>query len=355
MNRDFCLEVAAEEAIRLAQVRGDVISVFVCGSIVNEPPPDYADVDLRVVTDADGMEAGFFEMKQGIPLEWTFVPKRRFDDRYALLTASFLALELAKGIIIYDPTGWLGQVREDILSDCERPSYRMERSQRLLDAAKLLYDRIQERFESREQAPLWDLRCAMFWTGETPALMLNEIPNHRRLMVELKDAGDRLNAPELYAAGLETLGAEGVGVSDVEVFLIDALDSISYVNSVSGTRHFHISMDKRAYWEHGIRQMQAEGYHQEALWPIFTLMSAMYPILASADTPESARHYRHCRRFLDRIGILSRADFHQKLIQLGEWIAQTQLLCNNQKGLKNWKHKPVRLDGIEIFTEGINV
>jgi hypothetical protein len=61
MNRELCLEVAAEEAIRLAQERGDVISVFVCGSIVKESPPDYADVDLRVVIKGDGLEAGFYE------------------------------------------------------------------------------------------------------------------------------------------------------------------------------------------------------------------------------------------------------------------------------------------------------
>ena len=331
MNRNLCLEVAAEEAIRLAQKRGDVISVFVCGSIVKELPPDYADVDLRVVIEGDGTEAGFFEMRQGVPLEWTFVPKRRFGDRDTLLNASFLALELAKGIIIYDPTGWMGQVREDILSVCECPSYQIQRSQRLLDAAKLLYDGIQENFESGEQAPLWDVRCTIFWTGETPALMLNEIPNHRRLMVELKDVGERLNAPELYPTGLETLGAEGVSTSDVETFLIDALDSITYVNAVGDTPHFHISLDKRAYWEHGIRQMLAEGHHREALWPILTLMSAMHPILASGDTPESARHYLHCRRFLDRIGFLSRDDFHQKLIRLGDWIAQVQPLIARQR------------------------
>lgn len=331
MDRELCLEVAAEEAIRLAQERGDVISVFVCGSIVKKSPPDYADVDLRVVIEADEMEAGFFEMKQGVPLEWTFVPKRRFDDRHTLLNASFLALELAKGIIIYDPAGWLGQVREDILSVYEHTSYQIQRSQRLLDAAKLLYGEIQARFEIGEPAPLWAVRCTIFWTGETPALMLNEIPNHRRLMVELKDVGERLNAPELYPTGLETLGAEGIDTSDVETFLTDALDSITYVNAVSDTTHFHISLDKRAYWEHGIRQMLVEGYHHEAIWPILTLMSAMHPILASVDTPESARHYLRCRRFLDRIGFLSRDDFHQKLIRIGEWIAQVQPLITRQR------------------------
>ena len=331
MNRDFCLEVAAEESIRLARERGDVISVFACGSIVNESPPDYADVDLRVVIVGDWVEAGFFEMKQGVPLEWTFFPKRRFDDRNTLLNASFLALELAKGIIIYDPTGWMGQVRKDILSVYDQPSYQIERSQRLLDAAKSLYDVIHGSFESGEQASLWDVRCTIFWTGETPALMLNEVPNHRRLMVELKDVSDRLDAPELYPAGLETLGGEGVGASDVETFLIDALDSITYVNTVSDVPHFHISLDKRAYWEHGIRQMLAEGYYREAIWPILTLMSAMHPILAANDTSDASRHYLSCKRFLDRIGFLSREDFQHKLVRLAEWIAQVQPLITRRR------------------------
>lgn len=331
MDREFCLEVAAEESTRLARERGDVISVFACGSIVKKPPPDYADVDLRVVIEADGLEAGFFEMKHGVPLEWTFFPKRRFDDWNTLLNASFLALELAKGIIVYDPTGWLGQVRADILSVYDHPSYQIERSQRLLDAAKSLYDRIRGSFESGEQASLWDVRCAIFWTGESPALMLNEVPNHRRLMVELKDVSVRLDAPELYPAGLETLGAEGVGETEVETFLIDALDSITYVNTFSDIPHFHISLDKRAYWEHGIRQMLAEGYYREAIWPILTLMSAMHSILSDNHASDSSKHYSHCKRFLDRIGFLSREDFQQKLIRLGEWIAQVQPIITRRR------------------------
>ena len=331
MDREFCLEMAAEEAIRLARERGDVISVFVCGSMVKERPPDYADVDLRVVIEADGMEASFYEIKQGVPLEWTFVPRRRFDDRSELLNASFLALELVNGVIIYDPTGWLSQVREDILSVYQQSSYLIARSQRLLDAARTLYEEIQENFESGEPVPLWDVRCTIFWTGETPALLLNEIPNHRRLMVGLKDVGERLNAPELYPMGMETIGADRVDISEVETFLIDALDSIMYINSVSHPPHFHLSLDKREYWEHGIQQMLVEGYHREALWPILTLMSAIQPILAHIDDSESSRHYLRCRHFLDGLGFLSRDDFHQKLIKLSEWIEQIAPLIARQR------------------------
>ncbi|MBI1926836.1 hypothetical protein HYR99_21655, partial [Candidatus Poribacteria bacterium] len=245
MDREFCLEVAAEGAFQLAREREDVMSVFVCGSMAKEPPPAYADVDLRVVIEADQAEASYYEVKRGVPLEWVFVPQRRFDSREELLNAAFLALELVNGVIIYDPRGWLGQVRDEIRSVYGHPSYRIARSQRLLDAARSLYEGIRKRFGAGEAVPLWDMRCAIFWAGETPSLLLNDIPNHCRLMVDLKAVGVRLNAPELHPMGIETIGATRVEMSEVETFFIDSLDSITYINSVSEPHHFHLSLDKR--------------------------------------------------------------------------------------------------------------
>ncbi len=331
MDREFCLEVAAEGAFQLAREREDVMSVFVCGSMVKEPPPAYADVDLRVVIEADQAGASFYEVKRGVPLEWVFVPKRRFDSREELLNASFLALELVNGVIIYDPMGWLGQVRDEIRSVYGHPSYRIERSQRLLDAARSLYGGIRKRFGAGEAVPLWDIRCAIFWAGETPSLLLNDIPNHRRLMVGLKDVGARLNAPELHPMGIETIGAAEVEMSEVERFLIDSLDSIAYINSVSEPHHFHLSLDKHDYWEHGITQMLADGYHREAVWPILTLMSAMHPILVSVDTSESSNYYSRCRHFLERLGFLSKDNFQQKLVKLDEFIEKADQLIARQR------------------------
>jgi hypothetical protein len=307
------------------------MSVFVCGSMAKDPPPAYADVDLRVVIEVDQAEASYYEVKRGVPLEWVFVPKRRFDSREELLNASFLALELVNGVIIYDPMGWLGQVRDDIRSVYGHPSYRIARSQRLLEAAWSLYEGIQKRFDVGGAVPLWDMRCAIFWTGETPSLLLNDIPNHRRLLVGLQAVGERLNSPELYPMGMETIGANRVEASEVEGFLNDMLNSITYINSVSEPRHFHLSLGKREYWEHGISQMLAEGYHREAVWPILTLMSAIQPTLAHLNTPESLRHYLRCRHFLDRIGFLSKTDFHQKLIKLDEWMEKVELLIARQR------------------------
>lgn len=331
MDRKFCLEVAAEGAFQLARGREDVMSVFVCGSMAKEPPPAYADVDLRVVLEADQAEASYYEVKRGVPLEWVFVPKHRFDSREELLNASFLALELVNGVIIYDPTGWLGQVRNDIRSVYGHPSYRISRSQRLLDAARSLYEGMQKRFDAGEAVPLWDMRCAIFWTGETPSLLLNDIPNHRRLMVGLKDVGDRLNAPELHPMGIDTIGAAGVGMSEVETFLIDSLDSIVYINSVSEPHHFHLAMDKREYWKQGVMQMLADGYHREAVWPILTLMSAIHPILVSVDTSESSKYYLRCRHFLERLGFLSKDNFQQKLVKLDELIEKVNQLIARQR------------------------
>ncbi len=331
MNREFCLEVATNAAKQMAQEREDMISVFVCGSMTKNPPPAYADVDLRVVIAAEETEASYYEIKQGVPLEWMFVPKRRFDTREDLLSAAFLASELVNGIIIHDPTNWLQQVKDDIRLIYGHPSYRIARSQRLLNSAKQLYRQIQKLFEAEEHVPLWDVRCVIFWTGETPSLLLNEIPNHRRLMVDLKEVGKRLNAPELYPIGMETLGADRVEVPEIESFLTDALDTITYVNSVSDRPHFHLSLEKCEYWEHGIQQMLADEDDLEVLWPLLTLVSAIQPTLAHIESAESSGYYLRCRYFLNRLGFLSRDDFKQKLIRLAGWMETVDLLIARQR------------------------
>ena len=331
MDKEFCLEVATNAAKQMAQEREDIISVFVCGSMTKNPPPAYADVDLRVVIAAEETEASYYEIKQGVPLEWMFVPKRRFDTREDLLSAAFLASELVNGIIIHDPTNWLQQVKDDIRLIYGHPSYRIARSQRLLNSAKQLYGQIQKLFEAEEHVPLWDVRCVIFWTGETPSLLLNEIPNHRRLMIDLKEVGARLDAPELYPLGMETLGANRVEIPEIESFLTDALDTITYVNSVSDRPHFHLSLEKCEYWEHGIQQMLADEDDLEVLWPLLTLVSAIQPTLAHIESAESSGYYLRCRYFLNRLGFLSRDDFKQKLIRLAGWMETVDLLIARQR------------------------
>ncbi len=343
MDKEFCLEVATEGAFQLAKVREDVVGVFVCGSITNDASnwrPDYSDVDLRVVVNTTEQEAGYYEMKYGVPLEWMFVPKRRFEPREELLSSAFLAPELVNGVIIYDPTGWLQQVKEEIQFTYAHPSYRIARGERLLNAARQLYQRIRELFDAQEHVPLWDVRCAIFWTGETPSLLLNEIPNHRRLMVDLREMSTRLDAPGLYPLGMETIGADRVEALDVEVLTDVVLETISYINAVNDRPHFHLSLDKREYWEHGVQQLISDGDHLEVLWPLLTLISAIQPTLAHIESDASSefydseriKYYRlRCRRFLNQLGFLTRDDFQQRLIKLDNWMDEVERVIERQR------------------------
>ena len=340
MDKEFCLEVATEGAFQLAKGREDVVGVFVCGSITHDVSnwrSDYSDVDLRVVVNTTEQEPGYYEMVQGVPLEWMFLPKRRFDTHEELLSAAFLASELVNGVIIYDPTGWLQQVKNEVQFTYDHPSYRIARGERLLNAAKQLYQHIQKLFDAQEHVPLWDVRCAIFWTGETPSLLLNEIPNHRRLMVNLREVGERLGAPELYSLGMETIGVDGdISQYDVEGALTDTLETISYINQVNDRPHFHLSLDKCEYWEHGVQQMFADGDHLEALWPLLTLTSAIQPTLAQMMHSNATKHsIAKLKYFLNQLGFLSREDFQQRLITLDKWIDRVEREIAQQRMQKD--------------------
>ncbi|HIE28398.1 TPA: hypothetical protein EYP66_14050 [Candidatus Poribacteria bacterium] len=326
MDRERCIEIARSEALKLAMERGDVIGVFICGSMADDKPITYADVDLRVIVDSEFKPPTTYVLVEGVPLEWVYVLKSRYEHLEDVLNAPFLALELAKAIILYDPTGFLEELKMDVLTAYRHRVHVIARAQKLLNAAKKMYENARQNFESGQELSPWDLRCVIFWTGETPPLLLNETPNHRKMLVNLKNIAQRLDCPTLYPMGLETLGAEDITAEEAVGFLVDTLDSIDYVNAVGQVRHFHLSNEKREYWESGIRELIDEGYYRESVWPMLTIISSSELLIRQIETLESESYEERCQRFLDRLGFINPLDLERKLNLAAEWMQQTEQL-----------------------------
>lgn len=342
MDKEHCIEVAKAESLKLAMERGDVVGVFICGSMAGDKPVTYADVDLRIIVDTEQRPPTEYVMVQDVPLEWVYMLKSKYDDLENVLNAPFLALELAKAIIVYDPTGFVEQLKMNVLAAYQHPIHIHARAQKLLSAAKEMYERVRQRFDEGEEVSLWDLRCVIFWTGETPPLLLNETPNHKKMFVRLRDVAQQLDSPELYPLGLDTLGASDIAAQEAADFLRDTLDSINFVNTltsqeaksftkdfiswVSQMRHFYLSEEKREYWEKGINELFEQGYHKEAVWPMLTIISTSEPLIRQIETLEAEAYEERCRIFLERLGFIQPLDLERKLNLAAEWIQQTERL-----------------------------
>ena len=332
MDKERCIEIARSEAMKLAMERGDIIGVFICGSMAGDKPVTYADVDLRVIVDSELKQPTTCALVEGVPLEWVYMPKSKFENLEDVLKAPFLALELAKAIILYDPTGFLENLKMDVLTAYRHRVHVIARAQKLLNAAKEMYEHVRQNFDTGQEVSPWNLRCVIFWTGETPPLLLNETPNHKKMFVNLKNIAPRLDCPKLYPMGLETLGVEDITVDETIGFLMDTLDSIDYVNSIGQARHFHLSSEKREYWENGIRELIDQGYHRESVWPMLTIISSSEPLIRHIETLESEAYSEQCQRFLDRLGFINALDLERKLSLAEEWIQQTEQVIERWEG-----------------------
>jgi hypothetical protein len=343
MDKERCIEIARAEALKLAMERKDIIGVFICGSIAGDKPVTYADVDLRVILNSELKPPTMCTFVKGVPLEWVYIPKSICEHLEDVLKTPFLPLELAKAIILYDPTGFLGNLKMDVLTAYRHCSHVIARAQKLLNAAKEMYKHVRQNFETGQEVSPWDLRCVIFWTGETPPLLLNETPNHKKMFVNLKNIAQQLNCPMLYPMGLETLGAEDITADEAIGFLMDTLDSIDYVNAVGQVRHFHLSSEKRKYWENGIRELIDQGYYRESVWPMLTIISSSEPLIRPAcaanvaagrqvETFESKASRERCQRFLDRLGFINAFDLERKLNLAERWMQQTERVIEKVEG-----------------------
>ena len=310
----------------MVQERGDVVGIFICGSMADDKPVTYADVDMRVILNSENMPPTKYVIEQGVPLEWVFVPNSKCEHLEYVLNSPFLSLELAKAVILFDPTGFLAKLKMEVLASYQHRVHVVARAKKLLNAAKEMYEHLRESFEKGEAVPFWCLRCFIFWTGETPPLLLNETPSHKKLFVYLKDVGERLGCPELYPLGLDTLGAREIEKWEAEGFLIDALDIIDYVNTKDIAKHFYLSPDKREYWEKGIKELIDQGCCKEATWPIFTIFSVSAPLISQMDTPDSEPYKERCQFFFNRLGCTEAYHLERKLFTAEEWLRKTELV-----------------------------
>jgi hypothetical protein len=324
MDKERCVEIAKSEALKLAMERRNVIGVFICGSMADDKPVTYADVDLRVIVDSELKSPTTCAIVEGVPLEWVYMPKSKYESLEEVLNAPFLALELAKAIILYDPTGFVETLKMNVLAAYRHRVHVIARAQKLLNAAKEMYERVKQNFETGQEVSIWDLRCIIFWTGETPPLLLNETPNHKKMFVHLKGISQQLDCPTLYPMGLETLGAEDITADEAMGFLIDTLDSIDYVNAIDQVRHFHLSSEKREYWKNGIQELIDQGYYRDSIWPMLTIISSSEPLIRQIETLESEAYIERCQRFLDRLGFINAFDLERKLSLAEEWMQQTE-------------------------------
>ena len=180
-----------------AEADSRVAAAFVGGSVARGEADSFSDVDLRIFLVKEPLPPPRFEMRGAAPLEWKFLLWDEFQEIERAFQRPFFSEEIADAVPLYDPQGRLRPLIQ-AAQDRARRAAPHARAQTLLNAA------FQQAEEAGDAAfPLWNIRCALFWSAQAAALLLGCPPAHRHLLANLRKADETL-----YENALKTLGAQ---------------------------------------------------------------------------------------------------------------------------------------------------
>lgn len=197
------IQAARGAVMEYVEADSRVVCAFVGGSAARGEADSFSDVDLRIFLVEGPLPPARFEMRGAAPLEWKFLLWDEFQEIERAFQRPFFSEEIADAVPIYDPQDKLTPLIQ-AAQDPARRANPQARAQTLLNAA----------FQQAEEAdsaafPLWNIRCALFWSGQAAALLLRCPPAHRHLLANLRKADK-----PLYETALKTLGAQAWGISD---------------------------------------------------------------------------------------------------------------------------------------------
>jgi len=330
VDRKRYIQVAREESLKLVEQRGDVVAVFICGSVAHGDPEEYSDVDLRVVIDTEfDLPVPSFVRRYGVPLEWTYCAKRQYEDMIQVLNDPFISLETVGSTILYDPTNFIRDLIRDIKPVYKEHRYVKARAQNLLEQPKQWLSSLRDMGEELSKLPeyvyAWHLRCIITILAKVVLVLTSIPPGGMKLFVSLRVSAERLQHEELFSLGLDAMGAQDITKEEVEEFADGIFKVFEYVNSMVDPcklHHWTLLPDKREYYQLGTQWLVSRGFHREAIWPLLTVapLCAMEIHEAKLDS----RMLEKCVSFLYRLGFQPFGDTNKKLDLLQRWIQQIQ-------------------------------
>ncbi len=301
------IQAARAAVMEYVEADSRVVCAFVGGSAARGEADSFSDVDLRVFLAEPPLPPPRFEMRGAAPLEWKFLLWDEFQEIERAFQRPFFSEEIADAVPLYDPHGKLSPLIQ-AAQDPARRADPQARAQTLLNAA------FQQADEAADSAfPLWNIRCALFWSGQAAALILCRPPAHRHLLANLRTA----DAP-LYETKLKTLGAQAWSRSDALKAAECALAAAVSLPPERTEGMPYLSRDRvelwRGFFHHSMREDDNADARTASL-PVWTIAAQIS--LVDARLPQTQRLRDAAVQLYDGAG-------EAQIERLGAWLETLQ-------------------------------
>ena len=117
------------------QKRDDIIGALVMGSVARGEETEHSDIDLVLIVEGgEGKgygRGGIDTWQDGVYIEAKLRPKESYDDLEKVLLNPFTATNMNDALILYDPSGFLTRIQEEVRAVFMEPKWLDVRVQRV--------------------------------------------------------------------------------------------------------------------------------------------------------------------------------------------------------------------------------
>ncbi|MBS7609136.1 nucleotidyltransferase domain-containing protein [Candidatus Bathyarchaeota archaeon] len=208
--------IAKEAAQRILELRGDVIALYLAGSVARGDATPTSDIDLGAIISqrehSEVLKPPLFI--KGVQVSCRLIPRMRLMDiRRIWLEDPILPFQILESIRLYDPEDILLRFKQRLEAFFKDKHLFKERIKRCLGFAE---ERGREVLEylghgiSEERGVASLLYAILYGIGPAILMKAEVPPSQRRFLLRLEEACEVLDEPHLYRKVLQILGLENV-------------------------------------------------------------------------------------------------------------------------------------------------
>lgn len=259
-------EIAQAEASEIIRRGGNVVSIFVYGSVARGDITNSSDIDMAIILDSDE-KSYHITSRNGVIISEEFHPKSDYID------VEKLNARVYDGWIIYDPTDFLRCRKSEFMKIYFTPRLKSARISGRIQSAKIALARavVALSHEDFESLPL-HLRDFSENAGHVIVDMANKTPSMRRFIYNMKDIATSLDNPLLYEYMVQILGSDKTTQSWID----SAIDGVKNMQKLFYTYPLNTQDEKEREimssllseeYVKGTQELAENGELESALFP----------------------------------------------------------------------------------------
>jgi len=296
INRQTLCKIAEDTAAQRARRERDLLSVYLCGSVLEG---DYllggtTDIDLVFIhADTPADEREIVRLTDDVHLDIAHFPQKDFRQTRMLRLHPWLGPAIFGCKVLYDPQHFMDFTQASVRGQFERPDYVLERARQQVDDARQIWMSFYTDMPDQPGPQELSLYLkAVEQAGNGLASLFGAPLTERRFLVNYRKRAETAGRPGLYAGILGLLGAQNVEVDAIQVWL--AAWQVCLEALPSGKIPLRLHAARIPYYRRAFEAILDSDQPLSVLWPLLSTWTAAISYLPG-DQDRTAAWHKACQ------------------------------------------------------------